>query len=176
MYGSLRMKKSTTNWLRVNLLSYLPEHPIKLRELPIDLMKSLIATPELFVMQTEFSVYVLLRLWLFLIFHPTWEGNPQDAVMNSHRFFQDRVEKDKRFFLETEQGAPYAQVFKKLRFNHLVNHHMDMDMLLKDRIIPDKWMNKVYRHQWQVLLRADQGNFLIYFKKKIHFFFFFLIK
>jgi hypothetical protein len=33
--------------------------------------------------------------------------------------------------LETEEGAPYAKVFKSLRFNHLVNHHMDMDMLLK---------------------------------------------
>ena len=30
-------------------------------------------------------------------------------------------------------------------------------MLLKDKIIPEKWMNRVYRHQWQLLLRADQG-------------------
>ena len=40
------------------------------------------------------------------------------------------MEKDKRFFLETEQGLPYANVFKALRLNHLVNHHMDMEMLL----------------------------------------------
>ena len=31
------------------------------------------------------------------------------------------MEKDKRFFLETEQGLPYANVFKALRLNHLVN-------------------------------------------------------
>ena len=55
------------------------------------------------------------------------------------------MEKDKRFFLETEQGLPYANVFKALRLNHLVNHHMDMDMLLKDRIIPKKWMSKIYQ-------------------------------
>merc|ERR1719348_511509 len=30
-------------------------------------------------------------------------------------------------------------------------------MLLKDRIIPEMWTSKVYRHQWQLLLRADQG-------------------
>lgn len=70
---------------------------------------------------------------------------------------QERVRRDKRFFLETEEGAMYSKVFKSLRFNHLVNHHMDMDMLIKDRIIPEKWMNSVYRHQWQLLLRADQG-------------------
>ena len=67
------------------------------------------------------------------------------------------MKRDKRFFLETEEGAAYAKVFKSLRFNHLVNHHMDMDMLLKDRIIPERWSSKVYRHQWQLLLRADQG-------------------
>ena len=67
------------------------------------------------------------------------------------------MEKDKRFFLETEQGHPYANVFKALRLNHLVNHHMDMDMLLKDRIIPKKWMSKIYQRQWLMLLRVDQG-------------------
>merc|ERR1711992_484944 len=56
-----------------------------------------------------------------------WDGSPQDAVMSSHKFFQERVKRDKSFFLETDQGAPYAKVFKSLRFNHLVNHHMDMD-------------------------------------------------
>lgn len=71
--------------------------------------------------------------------------------------FKERVKRDKRFFLDTGKGAPYAKVFKSLRFNHLVNHHMDMDMLLKDRILPDRWMHPVYRHQWQLLLRVDQG-------------------
>ncbi len=32
-----------------------------------------------------------------------------------------------------------------------------MDMLLKDRIIPKKWMHKVYRQQWQTMLKVDQG-------------------
>ena len=51
-------------------------------------MEQLIKDPGLVVMQTEFSVYVLLRLWLFLIFHPNWEGSPTEAVVSSHRFFQ----------------------------------------------------------------------------------------
>ena len=55
--------------------------PLRLREVPSSLMASLVASPHLFVMQvrivlppfvpvyslqTEFSVYVLLRLWVFL--------------------------------------------------------------------------------------------------------------
>ena len=133
MYGCSSVQESCLQWLKVNLLSHLPEHPDKLRQVPIDLMTKLIGNSGLFVMQTEFSVYVLLRLWVYLIFHPGWTGTPQEAVMSSHKFFQERVARDKRFFLETQDGTPYAPVFKSLRFNHLVNHHMDMDMLLKDR-------------------------------------------
>ena len=58
------------------------------RQVPVDLMQRLVTNSGLFVMQTEFSVYVLLRLWIYLIFHPNWDGSPQDAVMSSHKFFQ----------------------------------------------------------------------------------------
>ena len=88
MYASIRVQRSCIKWLRVNLLSHLPEHPTKLRLIPADVMEKLIKDPGLVVMQTEFSVYVLLRLWLFLLFHPNWEGSPTEAVVSSHRFFQ----------------------------------------------------------------------------------------
>ena len=88
MYASNRVQKACMKWLQVNLLSHLPEHPTKLRTVPAHIMEKLIQDPSLIVMQTEFSVYVLLRLWLFLIFHPNWEGSPTEAVVSSHRFFQ----------------------------------------------------------------------------------------
>ena len=156
-YGAKHIEKACLAWLKVNLLSHLPEHPHHLREISTALMATLISSPDLFVMQTEFSVYVLLRLWLFLTFHQTWDGNPQDAVLMSHKFFQDRAKSKKKFFLETPEGQSYVTVFKKLRLNHLVNHHMDMEMLLTDRILPRKWMYPVYQNQWQLLLRTDQG-------------------
>jgi hypothetical protein len=54
-------------------------------------MVDLISSPDLFVMQTEFSVYVLLRLWMFVRMRKNWVGGqPQDAVMASHRYFQVR--------------------------------------------------------------------------------------
>ena len=156
-YGATQVERACLAWLKVNLLSHMPEHPERLRDISTSLMVSLISSSDLFVMQTEFSVYVLLRLWLFLIFHQTWDGNPQDAVLMSHKYFQERVKTSKKYFLETPEGQPYVNVFKKLRFNHLVNHHMDMEMLLTDRIIPRKWMYPVYQNQWQLLLRTDQG-------------------
>ncbi len=87
-YGALGLKNLCMKWLKVNLLSHMPEHPEKLRRLPATLLKELIASADLFVMQTEFSVYVLLRLWLYLVKHPNWDGSPQDVVNQSHRYFQ----------------------------------------------------------------------------------------
>ncbi len=77
-------------WLRVNLLSHLPEHPDCLRSIGPDLMRDLIASPDLFVMQTEFSAYVLLRLWVFMRLGKRWTSGSlaQDVVLESHRYFQ----------------------------------------------------------------------------------------
>ncbi len=72
----------------MNLLSHMPERPQSLRQVPLDLMARLVGSPDLFVMQTEFSAYVLLRLWLFLRLRPAFDGNPQEAVLTSHKFFQ----------------------------------------------------------------------------------------
>lgn len=30
-------------------------------------------------------------------------------------------------YLDTPEGEPYREVFKKLRLNHLINHHMDVE-------------------------------------------------
>ena len=61
LYGTKEIEAACLNWLKVNLLSHLPEHPEYLRNISINLMEKLIKSPDLFVMQTEFSVYVLLR-------------------------------------------------------------------------------------------------------------------
>ena len=60
-YGCVQLAKVCVDWLTVNLLSHLPDHPARLREVSASLMSELVSSPDLFVMQTEFSVYVLLR-------------------------------------------------------------------------------------------------------------------
>lgn len=157
-YGALELRAECRTWLRVNLLSHMPEHPDRLRKVPADLLQSLVAAPDLFVMQTEFSVYVLLRLWAFLQLNRHWIGNPQDAVAQSQRFFRARAEQNPEgYFLETAEGAKFAQLFRKLRLSHLVHHHRDLEMLVTDRIVPDSWMHRVYRDLWRTLLLVDQG-------------------
>ena len=78
-YGCSEVAAVCVDWLTVNLLSHLPDHPARLREISPGLMSELVSSAHLFVMQTEFSVYVLLRLWMFLQLHPAWDGEPQVA-------------------------------------------------------------------------------------------------
>jgi len=156
-YGCMGLATVCVEWLSVNLLYHLPDHPARLRELPAPLMSQLVSSPDLFVMPTEFSVYVLLRLWVFLQLQPAWCGEPQEAVIQSHKFFQSMEHTKHKYFLESESASSYLSVFRNVRLPHLINHHMDVGMLVSDRIIPEDWMSSIYYARWMTLLRLDSG-------------------
>lgn len=99
------VKEACLQWLLVNLLSYLPEIPSQLRDIrytfvlpflgfsksflySVDLMELLVKSQDLCVIQTEFSLYVLLKFWLYLKLHPSWEGPTQEGVSCAHEFFR----------------------------------------------------------------------------------------
>jgi hypothetical protein len=56
-------------------------------------------------------------------------------------------------FLESPEAAPFLGVFRNIRLPHLVNHHMDVEILVSDRIIPNSWMTSIYYTRWMTLLR-----------------------
>ena len=117
-YGCVKLTKNCVEWLNVNLLSHLPDHPARLREVSPGLMSQLVSSPDLFVMQTEFSVYVLLRLWVFLHLHPAWDGQPQDAVTASQSYFksiQVNNTDGASYFLDTQEAKPFLAVFRNIR-------------------------------------------------------------
>jgi hypothetical protein len=49
-------------------------------------------------------------------------------------------------------------VFRNIRLPHLVNHHMDVEILVSDRIIPNSWMTSIYYTRWMTLLRCLKGT------------------
>lgn len=57
---------ATIDWLMVNLLSFYAKQKLRLRDISLDLLTKLIISSELFVMQTEYSLYNLVRLWTYL--------------------------------------------------------------------------------------------------------------
>lgn len=64
----------------------------------IDLMQKLVSSSDLFVMQTEFSIYVLLRYWMFLHLHPEWESSSRESLLEAQQYFQNRKGKIIRVF------------------------------------------------------------------------------
>lgn len=154
-YGVQKVKEVAFKWLLVNLLSHFQDQSKRLHEISIDLMQKLVSSSDLFVMQTEFSIYVLLRYWMFLHLHPEWESSSRESLLEAQQYFQNR--KDEEPFLASREGKRFAGPFRALRFQHLVNHHLDIDMLKSDRIVPQDWLAPSVSQQWYHMLRVDQG-------------------
>ncbi|KAG7157733.1 germ cell-less-like [Homarus americanus] len=155
-YGVVEVDKACKQWLLHNLLTQVTEHPSTLRHIPADLLYELLSSPHLYVMQTEFSVYVMLKAWVFLRLHPTWDGSHEAAFLEAHKYFRNRTQTG--WFLEEEEGREYSLVFSALRLIYLIYHHLDVEMLYSDRILPPSWLTPASMHQWYNMLRIDQSK------------------
>jgi BTB/POZ domain-containing protein 13 len=62
-YGIANVKAAAKRWLEVNLLDYGWTHLPFLKQITPELMADLVTSPDLIVLQTEFCIYMLLRIW-----------------------------------------------------------------------------------------------------------------
>lgn len=141
-----------------NLLSFYTKHWRWLRQINVDLMHALISHADLFVMQTEFSIYILLRFWMFYNLNPDFERFEKDGeghLKNPIHFFSQR--EGEVPFLETCQGRNFRKTFLALRINHLLSHHRDVEVLLKDNILPKSWFFAPLLQQWSSMLSIDES-------------------
>jgi BTB/POZ domain-containing protein 13 len=106
-------------------------------------------------MHTEFSIYVLLRFWVFLQLHPEWDSSSSESVLAAKDYFQNR--KDEEPFLLTREGKRFAGPFQALRLQHLMNYHLDIDKLKCDRIVPQDWLAPFVSQQWDHMYRLNLG-------------------
>ena len=67
------------------------EQPDVLKELSPSLMVSLIGSPDLVGAETEFKIYTLIRLWLYLRIGQSLQGNQEDVLLQSRKFFMVRI-------------------------------------------------------------------------------------
>uniref|UniRef100_A0A182QA53 BTB domain-containing protein n=1 Tax=Anopheles farauti TaxID=69004 RepID=A0A182QA53_9DIPT len=153
-YGVKTVKQSTFSWLLVNLLSFYHRASKWLRPISFELMEQLVSSADLYVVQTEFTVYTLLRYWMALKLFP--DESPADGVEHPReRYFAERTSTVP--FLATREGAPFERVFRALRLRNLLNHHVDIRILRQDNIIPEQWLHKPLMQQWNSVLTIDQS-------------------
>ncbi|XP_055624564.1 protein germ cell-less [Toxorhynchites rutilus septentrionalis] len=156
-YGVKSVKHSTFRWLLVNLLTLYYKTDKWLRLISIELMELLVASPDLYVIQTEVSLYTMLRSWVYLKLNPAGEEGCE-KLASSDEQMQYFAHMDETLpFLKTENGKPFEACFRSLRLHNLINHHVDIGILVRDNIMPLEWLNEPVFQQWNSMLLIDQS-------------------
>lgn len=129
-----------------------------------DLLSELIDSPDLVVMQTEFALYALLKVWMYLKIHQNTDDsskeetnrknvNASEIVSQASSYFSSL--KSQTPFLQTSIGQRFVKPFLKLRLQHLINHPVDIKLILEDNIIPKDWLYLPFMVQWNSLIKID---------------------
>ncbi|XP_034286636.1 germ cell-less protein-like 1 isoform X1 [Pantherophis guttatus] len=157
-YGLDSLKKKCLEWLLNNLMTH--QSVELLKELSINLMKQLISSSNLFVMQVEMDIYTALKKWMFLQLVPSWNGSLKQLLSEADSWFSKRRKdfEDGISFLETEQGYAFIPVFKYLRLQYIISDLASARIIERDSLIPADWLFSVYKQQWFAMLRAEQDN------------------
>ncbi|XP_040474142.1 germ cell-less protein-like 1 isoform X1 [Falco naumanni] len=157
-YGLDSVKKKCLEWLLNNLMTHQSVELFK--ELSINLMKELISSSNLLVMQVEMDVYTALKKWMFLQLVPSWNGSLKQLLTEADAWFARRRKDfgDGIAFLESEQGNAFLPVFSHLRLQYIISDLASARIVEKDSLIPPEWLLSVYQQQWFAMLRAEQDN------------------
>lgn len=149
-YGVSAVKNVAKRWLEVNLLSHTYYNSSLLKCISAELMTEIISSPGLVAMQTEFCIYMMLRVWLYVQLNEDADVTKLEDYYRNHDWREP--------LLKTARGKPYVMPFKALRLKYLVAHDKDVQILNKDMIIPPDWLNPAFREQWLHLLRIDANK------------------
>ncbi|XP_033926368.1 germ cell-less protein-like 1 [Melopsittacus undulatus] len=158
MYGLDYVKKKCLEWLLNNMMIHQSVELFK--GISINLMKQLISSSNLFVMQVEMDVYTMLKKWMFLQLVPSWNGSLKHLLGEADAWFAERR---KDFdsdiaFLESEEGNQFLPVFTHLRLQHIISDLASARILERDSLIPSEWLSPVYKQLWFAMLRVEQEN------------------
>ncbi|KAM9266367.1 germ cell-less protein-like 1 [Morus bassanus] len=157
-YGLDSVKKKCLEWLLNNLMTH--QSVALFKELSIDLMKQLISSSNLLVVQVEMDVYTALKKWMFLQLVPSWSGSLKQLLPEADAWFARRRRdvEDDIAFLESAQGSAFLSVFTHLRLQYITSDLASARIIERDSLIPSEWLCSVYKQQWFAMLRAEQGN------------------
>uniref|UniRef100_A0A8C6FDA7 BTB domain-containing protein n=1 Tax=Monodon monoceros TaxID=40151 RepID=A0A8C6FDA7_MONMO len=152
-YGLDSVKKKCLEWLLNNLMTH--QNVEHFKELSINVMKQLIGSSNLFVMQVEMDVYT----WMFLQLVLSWNGSLKQLLTETDVWFSKRRKDfEGMTFLETEQGKPFVSVFRHLRLQYIISDLASTRIIEQDSLVPSEWLSSVYKQQWLAMLRAEQDS------------------
>ncbi|NWW39068.1 GMCL1 protein, partial [Panurus biarmicus] len=135
-YGLDSVKKKCLEWLLNNLMTHQSVGLFK--ELSINLMKQLISSSNLFVLQVEMDVYTALKKWMFLQLVPSWNGSFKQVLTEADAWFAERRREfgGSTAFLESAQGNAFLPVFAHLRLQYIISDLASARILERDALLP----------------------------------------
>lgn len=153
-YGLKKIKEKVLDWFLVNFTEYFTKTSKRLKDIECDLMLEIVGHPNLNVIQTEMTLYCVLRKWLYL--QVNLEASDECNNKECETFFKKI--KGEIPFLLTERGQDYFDVFSHIRMYNLILNLYDIPIVVADGIVPEMWLLDSYRKQWLTMLDVFTGN------------------
>uniref|UniRef100_A0A8C9FP24 BTB domain-containing protein n=1 Tax=Pavo cristatus TaxID=9049 RepID=A0A8C9FP24_PAVCR len=151
-YGLDSVKKRCLEWLLNNLMTHQSVELFK--ELSINLMKQLISSSNLFVMQVEMDLYTALKKWMFLQLVPSWNGPLKQLLAQADAWFAERRR-------GAALGLPCFISYEPLRASTaslLPSGRAQCTLVASCCSSFAGWLSSVYKQQWFAMLRVEQDN------------------
>eukprot|EP00118_Oscarella_pearsei_P004116 m.17109 g.17109 ORF g.17109 m.17109 type:complete len:470 (+) comp27320_c0_seq3:51-1460(+) len=155
-YAVEAVESQCFEWLQERLLTI--QSVSLLREVSEDLLCRLVQSSGLFVMQVEMDLYTLAKQWLYLQLFPQsscTEMPKLQAEADAH--FASKREDSDVAFLDTKEGKLHRDLFKGIRFQHIINDVSSVRMVDKEAIVPQSWLLPLYKRQWLRMLATCQN-------------------
>nr|XP_023015152.1 protein germ cell-less-like [Leptinotarsa decemlineata] len=153
-YSNKKVRDVCFKWFLMNLMTYYHNKSLsELRTIPISLLSKLVAHPDLVVIQTDYSVYVMLKFWVYLQLFP--EGNVP-SLKTVNEYFSSRP--GRVSFLRSSDGKQFNSAFRGLRLRNMFTHQFDVQILKRDNIIPHTQLDSVLASLWTTILRVNQNK------------------
>ena len=116
LYGHPKLAQKCAKWLQ-RVLMFTQSLDL-LQSISIELMVTIISSPDFFVNQVEMDIYTLLKKWVFLRLNPSWSGQRRELLDAKDAFFLSHCN-SRLSFLETELGLPFVRAFQALRLQYI---------------------------------------------------------
>nr|CAD7445901.1 unnamed protein product [Timema bartmani] len=137
-YEYSQVTTAAFDWMLLNLFYSFSKNFKELRKISVELMTKLVASPDLAVELTEFSVYTILKLWVLLKIRPDWEQFTNESeVIETCRNDHEKLN------LQSDKSKVFKPAFQALRLPHILCHEDHLKTLEEDELFPLKTLEKM---------------------------------
>nr|CAD7451923.1 unnamed protein product [Timema tahoe] len=151
-YEYSQVTTAAFDWMLLNLFYSFSKNFKELRKISVELMTKLVASPDLAVELTEFSVYTILKLWVLLKIRPDWE-----QFTNESEVIETCRNDNEKLNLQSDKSKVFKPAFQALRLPHILCHEDHLKTLEEDKLFPLKTLEKMAASLYDTTLEADSS-------------------